>query len=375
MVLSGQHSRSGYHSTLFMSRNANHVLRGFPARVWCLVLALVPFSASAQSSGSIASSLGLTSENRARVVIVHHPAATEVFQARPDIVRGMVRQGLTNLTARANPAEVWQSLVSTQDVVGIKILTGSGPNVGTRPAVVAAVVETLLEAGLSPDHIIVWDRSLGGLSQPGFQQMKNRFGIRLESSIAAGYDEDTFYENNILGALVWGDYEFGKMGEDIGRKSFVSKLVTDEITKLVMISPLLNHNRAGVSGNLYSLASGSVDNFARFEASAQRLAVAVPEICALPELGDRVVLNVVDALVGQYEGEQRGLLHYSAPVNEIRLSFDPVALDVLSLQELERQRQEAGLKSGAQNRELYQNAALLELGISNPSDILIERLP
>src|SRR6185436_17973167 len=99
----------------------------------------------------------------------------------------------------------------------------------------------------------------------------------------------------------------------------------------------------------------------RFETDASRLAAAVPEIYAVKEVGDRVVLNIVDALVCQYQGEQRGLLHYSKALNEIRLSKDPVALDVLSLNELDRQRLAAKMASPTNSFELFQNASLLEL--------------
>ena len=88
-----------------------------------------------------------------------------------------------------------------------------------------------------------------------------------------------------------------------GRKSFVTKIVSQQITKIINIAPLLNEEDIGVCGHLYSLALGSVDNTRRFEADPDRLAVAVPEIYALPLLGDRVVLNITDALIGQYEGE------------------------------------------------------------------------
>jgi hypothetical protein len=136
---------------------------------------------------------------------------------------------------------------------------------------------------------------------------------------------------------------------------------------------LLNHNLAGVSGNLYSLASGSVDNFARFESDPGRLATAVPEIYALKELSDRVVLNIVDALICQYEGGERGLLHYSATLNELRFSRDPVALDVLSIQELEHQRRSSHAPEVKPTLELYNNAALLELGVSEPKAIHVDK--
>ena len=118
-----------------------------------------------------------------------------------------------------------------------------------------------------------------------------------------------------------------------------------------------------------------MDNTLRFEAAPDRLATAVPEIYALPPLADHVVLNIVDALICQYEGEERSLLHYSTVLNQLRFSRDPVALDVLSIQELIRQRQQAGAPAVKTNRALYDNAALLELGVSDPAKIQVVNLP
>ena len=181
---------------------------------------------------------------------------------------------------------------------------------------------------------------------------------------------------NLLGPLVYGDLEFQKKGDSVGRKSFVSKLLTKEVTKIVNVSPLLNHNSIGVCGNLYSLALGSVDNTIRFEGDAAKLAQAVPEIYALPALGDRVVLNIVDALICQYEGEHMGRLHNSVELNQLRFSTDPVALDILSVQEINDQRRRAfTLLAARTNRlDLYHNAALLELGAADPRKIDLENV-
>jgi hypothetical protein len=225
------------------------------------------------------------------------------------------------------------------------------------------------------DPVIVDHRQPVLVRMAGFFDLAERFGVRVVSSASAGYDEKTPYDTAFVGQLIWGDLEFGKKGEGIGRKSFVSKLLTKEITRIINITPLLNHNFAGVSGNLYGLTMGSVDNTQRFENSAERLASAVPEIYALPALGDRVVLNIVDALICQYEGGQEGLLHYSATLNELRFSKDPVALDVLSIQELERLRGAPRFLSSTNSLELYQNASLLELGVSDPHKIQVERIP
>ncbi len=286
----------------------------------------------------------------------------------------MVDRAITNLTRKATVAEAWRSLVTTQDTVGIKVFSLPGPNSGTRPAVVAAVVQGLLAAGVPPARVIVWDKQAAELRLAGFYDLESRFGIRVVGSAQAGYDEKTSYDSALLGNLVWGDLEFGKKGPGVGRKSFVSKLVSQDITKIINVTPLLNHNAAGVSGNLYSLAVGSVDNVNRFEADPKWMAMAIPEIYAMPALSDHVVLNIVDALICQYEGGERGLLHYSATLNEIRMSRDPVALDVLSLQDLERQRQVADAPRVKISQELYANAALLELGINDLKRIDVDTI-
>lgn len=319
--------------------------------------------------------LSTTNGPRARVVVVNNPQAVEAFCPRPDIVRAMVERGITHLTGKTTVPAAWRSLVSTQDIVGIKVYCAPGPNSGTRPAVVAAAVEGLLAAGLPPSHIIVWDKQVTDLRLAGYFDLADRYGIRVAGSAQAGYERTNAYDSALIGNLVWGDSEFGKEGVGVGRKSFVSRLVTQQMTKIINITPLLNHNLAGVSGNLYSLAIGSVDNVARFESDTGRLATAIPEIYALPALSDRVVLNVVDALLCQYEGGERSLLHYSATLNELRFSRDPVALDVLSLQDLDRERRAASAPSTKQNLDLYNNAALLELGISDLKRIDVDRVP
>jgi hypothetical protein len=336
------------------------------ATISALLILATP--ARAQTSNLLSTARDATPQSaaaHAKVVIVQDPNATDAFQPRESRIQTMVERGVTALTGKPTSTEAWLSLVTTRDTVGIKVFSEPGPNSGTRPAVVAAVITQLLAAGLPPRQIIIWDKHQTDLRLAGYFDLAKRFGVRVAGSAETGYDENVFYDTTLLGSLVWGDFEFGKKGEGIGRKSFVSKLVTSDMTKIINITPLLNHNEAGVFGNLYCLAMGSVDNIGRFEGDHARLAAAVPEIYALPALSDHVVLSITDALICQYEGEERSLLHYSSILNQLRFSRDPVALDVLSLQELENQRQLLKAPEVKNDPELYNNAALLELGIAD----------
>ncbi|MCO5053263.1 MAG: DUF362 domain-containing protein [Verrucomicrobiae bacterium] len=309
------------------------------------------------------------SNHVATVTIVTDAEATDAFEPRPERVSAMVRQGVLHSAGATSVSAAWLSLITRQDVVGLKVYSKPGTFSGTRPAVVAAVAQELIAAGISASNIVVWDREEADLRAAGFFALANSLGVRVAGATAAGWDETNSYDSPIIGSLVYGDLEFGRKDEGVGRKSFVSKLVSQELTKIINITPLLNHNEAGVCGNLYSLAMGSTDNVLRFEGSVTRLAVAVPEIYALPAVGDKVVFNITDALICQYEGGQRGLLHYSAVLNQLRFSRDPVALDVLSLKELEAQRRQAKAPNFRPNPELYRNAALLELGRADVSRI------
>jgi hypothetical protein len=304
--------------------------------------------------------------------MVSDAQATSAFEPRPDIVKSMVDRGMLKLAEKTNVAAAWRTCVTTQDTVGIKVYSGPGPNSGTRPAVASAVIDGLLAAGLAPKQIIIWDRRKADLILAGYDDLARAKGVRLAGSSDEGYDPKVFYDNPVIGTLIAGDYDFDTNLAKTGRKSYVSKLVTQEMTRIIVVSPLLNNNAAGICGNLYSLAMGSVDNTLRFMADPSRLARAVPEIYALPALSDHVALCITDALIGQYQGEEMSLLHYSAEVNQIWLSKDPVALDAWGVQELNRERQAANVRTLGANPELLSNAALLELGTSDVTKVRLD---
>lgn len=362
-----------------MSRNAQKT-NGLVERSSLVIGLCAVFAVWVAAGNPPAAATNSARAAQSRVVIINDPAATDAFKPDANRVRAMVSAGVTQLTAKSTPAEAWRSVAASNDIVGIKVFSTPGPDAGTRPSVVAAVIEGLIEAKVPATNIIIWDRQRADLRKAGFFELAERYGVAVEGSANLGFDEEVFYlpERPILGQLVYGDVEFGRKGEGLGRKSFVTRLLTKRVTKIITVTPLLNHNAAGVNGNLYSLAQGSVDNFIRFENDLLRLSTAVPEIFALPAITDKVALNITDALICQYHGESQGLLHYAVMLNELRFSKDAVALDFLSLREMERVRLAAKTsvprESSLTNQlELVNNAALLELGTAEIESIKIER--
>ncbi len=317
-----------------------------------------------------------TTNASVRVVEVSGDDLLSAYLPHENRVNDAFDLGLFTLTRTTNVTDAWRSLVHTNDIVGIKVFSQPGPLSGTRPAVVSAIVRGLLTAGLAPDHIIIWDKHEDDLRAAGFFQLGERLGVRVAGAVEAGYEETNYYlpDSPVVGSLVWGDSEFGKKGDGIGKKSYVSKLVSRELTKIISVAPLINENDAGLCGHFFSLTLGCVDNTRRFEGDPDRLAVALPEIYALPSVGDRVVLNVTDALLGQYQGGPASYLQFASVLNQIWLSRDPVALDTLALKELARQRRIFSIPPPKLNYQLYTNAVLLQLGVNDPARIQIEKV-
>lgn len=311
----------------------------------------------------------------ARVVVVHHPEATRHLQPQADRVQQMVEEGLRRWTGQPDTVRAWRHLMPTQAVVGLKVYAAPGRLSGTRPEVVAALARSLMQAGWRPQDIIVWDKSREALMLAGYGELATTLGVRVEGVRETGYDPEQTYERPLLGLLNYRDLEFGREGPGVGRRSHVARLVTQHIQRHIVITPLLNHNLVEITGHLYSLALGGVDNTQRFENSAAQLMEAVPEIFALECFSDRVTLCVTDALLAQYEGQQRSLLHYSAILNELWFSRDPVALDVVGCERLQRLREAVKSARRKIQNELFANAALLELGVADVQQIRIERAP
>jgi len=307
------------------------------------------------------------------IVLVEDKSALREFEVDTAKVAEMVTEGLRRLTGKPSAAAAWLSLVTPADTVGIKVNSVPGPIGGTRKAVVDAVVRGLLEARLTPDRILIWDQSLASLRAAGYGDLAKRHGVRLVGSRDAGWDKSVIYESPIVGTLVAGDLGFEPGEENASRKSHLTRLLTGEMTRIISVCPLINHNQANVSGHVVGLVDGSMDNSRRFRLDSSILSVAVPEILALEDaeqrryLGDRLVLNITDALFCQYLGQSKCLLHYTASLGQLRFSTDPVALDVFSIEELKRHRKRLEVDYSPPDSALYKNAALIQLGVCDPT--------
>jgi uncharacterized protein (DUF362 family) len=278
---------------------------------------------------------------KSRIVLVRDTSAMNSFTVDAVKVRAMVAAGVKALTGEMDETAAWRHFVSSNDVVGIKINTQCGPLQSTRPAVVEAIALGLHAAGIASGNIYVFDRDPLQMRAAGYLKAGARGPMREGSVIdGTGWDSNVYFQNNLAGKLIWGDLLFGK-DEALSKRSHLPKLVTGTITKLINVPVFQDHDACGLAGCLYNLSLGMVDNTRRFETLGQRGDPMIAEICAMPPLREKLVLNVVDGLIAGYAGGPGFKPQYSWNYGALYFGTDPVAIDSLCVETLDVKRRDA----------------------------------
>ncbi len=254
------------------------------------------------------------------VLVDGMPDADAAYRMLDEAARLLSGQALPDLLA---------GLASADEVVGLKVNCLAGFEFCTNLEVVQAVARGLLEAGHPEEKIVIWDRFQDHLARCMYPLNANGPGVRCYGGEGvAGIDPEVFYASDL------GD----------GEPSHFYQVLTRDVQKVINIPVPKDHNCAGVTGCLKNLAFGAVNNTVRFHGAPYYCDPMTAEICAHPALADKVVLHVMDAVRGLYDG---------GPVvsnpdavfdhHELWLTRDPVAADSLALELINRKRADAGL--------------------------------
>ena len=308
---------------------------------------------------------------KSRVVLVRDPSSVTSFTADATRVRAMVAAGIDALTGETNEAAAWRHFVNSNDIVGIKINTQAGPLQSTRRAVVEAIAQGLRAAGVNATNIYVFDRDPIQMRAAGYLKTGATNQMQEVSIIdGTGWEPIAYFQDNLAGKLIWGDLLFGKdVDQDLSKRSHLPKLVTETITKLINVPVLQNHDACGLAGCLYNLSLGMVDNTRRFETGGQRGDPMIAEICNMPAVRAKLVLNVMDGLIAGYAGGLGFKPRFSWNYGALYFSTDPVAVDSLCVDVLEAKGREARVPLIRPLATHIATANRLGLGQSDPASI------
>ena len=346
---------------------------------------------------------------KSRVVWMERPSVVDRFAVNDAGVRSMFIAALQVYTGQKNLGLAWRQLgVQPNDIVGIKINASLGTVMSTRRCLVDIVVESLLAAGVAPQHILVWDKFGNDLEISGWlPRAEGEYPLVRSVIPGAGFDGQQYYVNEVMGKLIWGDYLFrGKKptkddllrlaaaaarsktddvdpetkhratdeADQTSNRSYFTTLVTQTFTKIINIPVMADHPDWGISGCLSSLAMASVDNTRRFADQDYAGDPAIAEILDRDLFRKKVVLHIMDGLIAQYAGAPQFTPLYTQSIGALYLSTDPVAIDTLILPRLEAWRKTAHIVPiGAQAKHI-KGAADAGLGQNDLNNISLLEL-
>jgi Domain of unknown function (DUF362) len=333
-----------------------------------------------------------------RVVEVHRADAVSpenvVNQAA---VSAMLDRGMGELTG-ADPGDVqaaWGRFFHKGDVIGIKVNpVGLKPKPGDRhslpsavgcisnPALIVETVRRLMNVGVRPQDIVVFERYAEEFINAGYADLVERElpGVRWAASAVrysdkqvdvagfddgrggerlsveaqqrvAGYDPDVF--------TVMGFCAPEHKGDERRYRSHLSVIATRMVDKIITLPVLKDHRSAGVTLSLKNMSHGMNNNVARSHLTAidygmggssprmmgpNQCNTFIPQAVSQTVLRQKATLHILDGLIGVYEGGPKNWNKTWATWRRRSLFFatDPVALDHVGWDVIDAVRAENG---------------------------------
>ena len=309
-----------------------------------------------------------------------------VADGKPDAeaVYDMLKSGMLRLTGATNLEEAWRQFVNADDVIGLKVNPVAGKMLTTSHTVTQAVVRQLEEAGISRDNMVIWDRREMQLHETGYTE-DNYPGITItgtECEDADGgyytpdgklYSEERIDRNHYFYADLDGEYDDETMPFMVngGKYSYFSKICTRQVTKIINL-PVLKNAGTTVTLCMKNLSFGALTNTGRLHKLWHETTAYA---CAFPPLRDKVVLNIVDGLIGCFDGGPAANPQFICEYNTLLVGTDPVAVDRIGYEIVLDKRIEEGRQKEEQAgaTAFMELAQELQLGVADRSKIeLIE---
>jgi hypothetical protein len=277
-----------------------------------------------------------------RVVNVYHGGSIINNKADFAVTYRMLSNAMQALTGSDSIEEAWQKFVTPDDIIGLKVNPVAGKLLSTSLEITESVIQQLEKSGIPRKNIKIWDRREFQLYEAGFTAA-NFPGIKIEGTEKKD-EHGSFYDHQgklfsekmidrewYFWAKVSTDYDSDTLPYMInqGEYSYFSKIVTQELTKIINI-PILKNAGPTVTLCLKNLAYGSISNTARLH--QQLWSETCAQVPCFAPLRDKVVLNIVDVLRGCYDGGPAASPQFFTDYNRILVGTDPVAVDRIGYQ-------------------------------------------
>jgi len=234
----------------------------------------------------------------------------------------MVDLAILRFTGEKEPLDGWRHYFSSKDIVGIKLNCLGGKMLSTHPLLAKVVAKSLNKIGISEKNIILWDLTNRELKEAGFELNFRGSGFRCFGTDTEGVG----YENELT--------VFRSVG------SLLSRIMTSLVNVSLNLPILKDHNLAGISGGMKNFY-GAIHNPNKYHDTQCNPYVA--DVNSLPAIKEKNRLTLCDCLRVQYQGGPSYKKQWVEYYQGIILGSDPVAVDLVGLQIIERLRKKYGL--------------------------------
>jgi hypothetical protein len=235
-------------------------------------------------------------------------SAEENTLLSPEALREMLDASITELTGLENARDAWAILFSPEERIAIKVNAFRNSIIWTHVPLVTAVTDSLQDAGIPAEQIVIFDYYTSELEAAGFAVNEDGPGVRCYGT----------------------ELNYTQEGTVQGRDVELSDILL-ECDALINIPILKAHMIAGLTFAMKN-HYGSIRSPENLHSD---IGNAMAELNALSPIKDRTRLIVGDALTACLRC--RAVLPYWATDwvgDSILLSFDPVAVDTIALQTL-----------------------------------------
>jgi uncharacterized protein (DUF362 family) len=283
------------------------------------------------------SSLGLPGLFPGRVVEVRDAAAIVHNRVSQPVVRRLLDQAMRELTGESSGGAAWAKFVEPKDIVGIKINPSGAPACCSSPEIIREIIHSVQSVGVPARNIVVYDRYSYEIDIGSYQALLPP-GIRIvgiQEAFAAGGE----YEPNVYcDASFFGEWE---------TRSYMANIVTHEVTKIINVPTMKDHSASGVTGALKNLAYGTFNNVARTHRAPYTFTnPMIGLMCTVEPLRSKSVLHIMDGMRQVWHGGPLTQVQDFIDQSGILLvATDPVAMDTVELEAIEKKRQDRGAPS------------------------------
>jgi len=248
----------------------------------------------------------------------------------------MVKRGLCQLASESKPEDAIGHFFSPKDKVGLKVNCLAGRMASTHPELALVVASLLKRIDIKAKNIIIWDRSSNELKEVGFL-----LNVNGDDFLCFGTDaQGVGYTHRLI--------DHKSIGSLLSR-------VMEEFTNVQLNLPVLkDHNLSGVTCSLKNFF-GAIHNPNKYHDDECDPYIA--DLNTVPQIRKQQKLVVCDALRIQYNGGPSYHPQWADNFGGIILGDDPVAVDFVGYQIIERIRRKRGLptleKTGRKPKHIF----------------------